>query len=158
MREPTIAWWPGHIPAGVVSLELGTTMDVLPTCLKLAGGTIPDDRVIDGVDLSPVLLEGKPSPRKSVLYYRGTHLMAARLGAYKAHFITQPAYGAGAGQRTEHDPPLLYNLEHDPGEQYNIAADHPDVLEAIAAVVAEHRAKLDVPPSQLEIPLRSGGE
>src|SRR5690606_5121325 len=135
MREPTIAWWPGRVPAGVVSLELGSTLDILPTCVKLAGGTIPDDRVLDGVDLSPVLLEGEPSPRKSMFYYRGTHLMAVRLGAFKAHYITQPAYGPGARERTRHDPPLLYNLEHDPGEQYNIADDHPDVLQAIATLV-----------------------
>jgi arylsulfatase A len=157
MREPTIARWPGRIPAGVVSQELGSTMDIFSTCVTLAGGEVPTDRVIDGVDLSPVLLEGKPSPRTSMLYYRGTHLMAARLGAFKAHFITQPAYGPGAGQRTEHDPPLLYHLEHDPGEQYDVADDHPDVLQAIAQLVAEHRANLEVPPSQLEIPL-SGDE
>jgi hypothetical protein len=38
----------------------------------------------------------------------------------------------------EHDPPLLYNLEVDPGEQYNVAADHPDVIEQINQMVAEH--------------------
>ena len=38
MREPTIAWWPGHVPAGEVCRELGTTMDIFPTSVALAGG------------------------------------------------------------------------------------------------------------------------
>lgn len=156
MREPTIAWWPSRVPAGNVSQELGSTMDIFATCINLAGGKVPSDREMDGLDLSPVLLEGQPSPRNSMFYYRGTHLMAVRLGAFKAHFFTQPAYGPGAGQRTEHNPPLLYNLERDPGERYDVAGDHPDVLEEISALVAEHRATLQAPPSQLEIPLSAG--
>lgn len=153
MREPTVAWWPGRVPAGVVTQELGSTMDIFPTCVALAGGEVPEDRILDGVDLAPVLFDVGPSRRQSMLYYRGTHLMAVRLGPFKAHYFTQPAYGDGANQRAAHDPPLLFHLDHDPGEQFNIADKHPDVLEQIASVVAEHRARLDVPPSQLEIPL-----
>jgi hypothetical protein len=85
-----------------------------------------------------------------VLYYRGTYLMAARLGPWKAHFFTQPAYGPGADKRTAHDPPLLYQLEWDPGEQHDVAADHPEVVSEIAALVARHREMLEVAPSRLE--------
>jgi arylsulfatase A-like enzyme len=156
MRVPTIAWGPGRLAEpGRVSQELGSTMDIFTTCLTLAGVDIPDDRVIDGVDLSPLLLGSGPSPRKSMLYYRGTHLMAARLGPWKAHYITQGAYGEGSRERREHDPPLLYHLGHDPGEQYNVNEQHPQVLAKIDALVKEHRQQLDPPPSQLDIPLTS---
>ena len=153
MREPTIAWWPEHIDAGQVCLDLGCTMDIFTTCIRLAGGHPPEDRIIDGVDLSTVLLGSGDSPRDHMLYYRGTQLMAARLGPWKAHFFTQDAYGSNSRERTAHDPPLLFNLEIDPGERRDVSADHPAVLAEINTLVERHCADLVVPPSQLEIPL-----
>jgi arylsulfatase A-like enzyme len=151
MREPAIAWWPGHIPGGRVTQELGCTMDLFTTFTRLGGGTVPTDRVIDGVDLGPLLLGTGSSPRESMLYYRGQRLMAARKGPWKAHFITQPGYGP---ERPEHhNPPLLFQLEHDPGESQNLAADHSEAIAEIMRLVDDHRATLEVPPSQLEIPL-----
>jgi arylsulfatase A-like enzyme len=150
MRVPALAWWPGSVPPGRVTAGLGNNMDIYTTCLELAGAELPTDRVLDGVDLTPLLFGTGPSPRNSVLYYRGTYLMAARLGPWKAHFFTQPAYGPGADKRTAHDPPLLYQLEWDPGEQHDVAADHPEVVSEIAALVARHREMLEVAPSRLE--------
>lgn len=151
MREPTLAWWPGHIPAGTVSQELGSTMDIYTTSIKLAGGTVPTDRVVDGQDLTPVLLQNGPSPRGELVYYRGTKLMAIRKGPWKAHFITKPAYGREPFQ--EHDPPVLYQLEHDPSEKYDVAKDHPEVIKALKAAAEKHRKTVKPVPSQLEIPL-----
>ena len=102
MREPFLAWWPGTIPAGQTVQDLGCTMDLYTTALKWAGAAIPDDRVIDGQDLTPALLGQGPSPRDDMLYYRGTTLFAVRKGPFKAHFLTQPAYGEGSKQ---HHPP-----------------------------------------------------
>lgn len=140
MREPTVFWGPGHVKPGLIS-DLGTTMDLFTTFSTMAGVKLPHDRIIDGVDLSATLFQRKPSPRKNVLYYRGTELFAARLGDFKAHFITQGEYGQ-FGDREEHDTPLLYNLNHDPGEQFDIAESHPDIIEKINAMVREHRSKL----------------
>jgi arylsulfatase A-like enzyme len=147
MREPGIFWGPGMIKPGIVG-GLGSTMDLFATFSSMAGVPMPDDRIMDGMDLSATLLEGEESPRQSILYYRGQELYAARLGAYKAHYFTQGAYGQFGG-REEHEIPLLYNLSHDPSEQYNIAADHPDVLRDIEAMVAEHRANLKMGEDQL---------
>lgn len=152
MREPSIVWWPGTIPAGRVSAELGTTMDIYATSIALAGGTLPEDRVIDGVDLTACLLEETPSPREQVMYYRGTRLMAVRKGPWKAHFMTQESY-TGNNTLVSHDPPLLYNLEVDPGEHWDVAAEHPEVVEAIEQAAEAHRATVEPVPSQLEIPL-----
>ena len=150
MREPAIAWWPGTISAGSVTQELGTTMDIYTTCLELAGADIPRDRPVDGLDLTPVLRGTGPSPRRTVYYYRGTRLMAVRHGPWKAHFITQSAYGRQ--EPVKHDPPILYHLGHDPSEKRDVARDHPKVIETIERIAAEHRAGVDAPPSQLEIP------
>ncbi len=149
MREPAIAWWPGTIPAGQVSAELGCTTDLLATLCAFAGAQIPTDRTLDSFDLRPLLLGIGESPRKSMLFYRGRQLMAARLGPWKAHFKTQAGYGQPKYE--EHDPPLLYQLEHDPSENHNLADRHADVIEKIRKLVAEHEANLVAPPSQLEI-------
>ena len=126
-------------------------MDVFPTFMSLAEVPIPEDRILDGYDLTPVLSGEGSSGRNSVLYYRGTEIYAARLGVYKAHFITRPEYGAGDTLR--HDPPLLYNLEHDPSEKYDIAEAHPDVLERISRMVEEHKQTVEPVTDQLAIPL-----
>lgn len=148
MREPTVAWWPSKIRARSVSQGLASTMDIFTTALTLAGVPIPEDRVIDGVDLRPVLFETGPSQRETVFYYRGQTLMAVRKGPFKAHLITQPAYGRG--KRVTHDPPVLYHLEHDPSERFDVSQDHPDVIADIQLAIAEHKAALKPLPTQLE--------
>lgn len=148
MREPCIFWGPGNIEPGLVT-EMGSTLDLLPTFSKMAGAALPEDRIIDGVDLSPTLKNLEASPRNSMIYYRGSELFAARLGDYKAHFITQGAYGIN-GERIDHDTPQLYNLSHDPSEKYEIGAGHPEVIEQIQAMVNEHKSKMVMGKDQLE--------
>ncbi len=146
MREPTICWWPGKIKPGIVQ-DMGATMDLYTTILKLAGAKVPSDRVVDGLDLRPALFGTGPSPRKTVFYYRGTELFAVRKGPYKAHFVTQSGYRGD--KPVKHDPPVLYNLEHDPSEKYDIAQDHPDVIADIMKEVEKHRATLKPGEDQL---------
>ena len=142
MREPCIVWWPGRIAAGSVSHGMASTMDVLPTFTKLAGASVqlPEGRVLDGVDMSPILFGEGPSRRSTMFYYRGEQLYAVRSGAFKAHLITQPAYVPGKAER--HDPPLLYNLEHDPSEKYEVGSRHPEVLAAIREEIQRHETGL----------------
>ncbi len=139
MREPTIFWWPGKIRPGVVG-ELASTMDVFTTCITLAGGRPPTDRVIDGVDISPALLGTGSSPRQTMFFYRGTKLYAVRHGQLKAHFTTRSGYGSDKAKT--HDPPLLYHLGHDPGEKFNVAAAHPEVIAQIRKIARAHQKKL----------------
>lgn len=152
MREPSICWWPGTIPAGQVSAELGTTMDIYATSLALAGAKLEDDRIVDGYDLTESLQGKAKSPRDLVYYYRGTKLMALRKGPWKAHFATQESY-TGNNRLNEHDPPVLYNLEVDPSEKWNVADQHPEVIAEIKAAAEAHKETVVPVPSQLEIPL-----
>ncbi len=148
MREPTLFWWPGRIHAGV-QMEMGATMDLLPTFCALAGVAPPNDRILDGYDLSPLLLGGSSTgPRDRVFFWREEKLFAVRVGPWKAHFITQGCYGIGP-KRVEHDTPELYHLEHDPSEKYNVAADHPEVIQQLVAIAQEHRASVEPIENQL---------
>ena len=147
MRVPFIAWWPGSIKPAIVS-DIGSAMDLFVTGLKLAGGAVPTDRVIDGVDLTATLLEGKPSPRDHMLFYRHANLWAVRKGPFKAHFSTPIAYGDFEG--TPHDPPLLFNLGVDPGESYNVAAEHPKVVAELKQLIEAHRRTVEPVENQME--------
>jgi hypothetical protein len=74
--------------------------------------------------------------------------MAARVGPWKAHFLTQDGYGQPSPE--VHDPPLLFNVEIDPSEQYDVAGKHAEVIAEIRQAVAQHVADLQPAPSQLE--------
>ena len=140
MRVPGIFWWPNRIVPDVIP-DIGSSMDLFTTALAVAGGTVPTDRPIDGVDLSPVLFGNGSSPRRTMAYYRMGELFAFRLDAHKVHFVTEGRYTLGP-PRTEHDPPLLFNLNVDPGEQYDVSESQPDVLAEVLEAVAQHQSTM----------------
>jgi len=150
MREPALAWWPGKVPAGKVVSDLASTLDLFATVHHLAGVELPAGRALDSYDLTPLLTGAGSSGRDEMFFYRGTRLMAARVGPWKAHFVTQDAYGPGSQKPTMHPRPLLYQLNEDPSEKNDVAETHPDVLARIAKVVARHQAALVAAPSQLD--------
>nr|XP_033797236.1 N-acetylgalactosamine-6-sulfatase isoform X3 [Geotrypetes seraphini] len=162
MREPAIAWWPGHIPAGQVSHQLSSVMDLFTTALSLAGLQPPHDRTIDGIDLSPVFLQSRVIDRP-IFYYRGNEMMAARVGLYKAHYWTwsnswaqmeqgvdfcpgQNVSGVTTHEQEEHTKiPLLLHLGRDPGEKYPLSvtsAEYQDAMKIISATVEKHKETL----------------
>ncbi|MEZ5962237.1 MAG: sulfatase [Planctomycetota bacterium] len=146
-RVPAIAWWPGHITPGGTCHEMASTLDLFPTLLALAGGTMPSDRVFDGYDLTPVLTGSGSSPRQEMFFYRGSHLFALRVGAQKVHWFTQPGYG---GSATEHEPPLLYRIQLDPGETRPVAKYEGELPPAILDILSTHLAGLEIAPSLLD--------
>ena len=73
-----------------------------------------------------------------MIYYRGQKIYAARKGAFKLHFITQTAYIKDT-KKTNHEQPLLFNLETDPEERFNIASDNPEIVAEIKKMVEEHQ-------------------
>ena len=153
MREPAIVWMPGTIPAGKTSVELASTLDLLPTCCRLAGVEPPRDRVLDGFDMMDRWMgtaENETHPRNAFFYYRGDRLMAVRNQQFKAHFFTQDGYGAGSKQAETHSRPLLYDLGVDPGEQWDVAQQHPDVLKELDQLVRSHRSEMVIAESQLD--------
>jgi arylsulfatase A len=132
-RVPMIARWPGKIPADAVTDEVAATVDMLPTLALLAGGAAPADRPIDGKDIRPLLFGAKDakSPHE---YYLFPHLKGAlRAGNWKFY-----PWAEGADKKkNKTDPPKkgvqLYDLAKDIGETKNVAADHPQVVERLAA-------------------------
>ncbi|MDF7806417.1 sulfatase [Pontiellaceae bacterium B12219] len=136
-RVPSILWAPGRIPAGQVSDEIATTLDILPTFAALAGGTVPADRVIDGHDISDLIhgVPGAESPTKAFYYYVRETLHAVRVGKWKLHVPhAQDEFWKRFyrdGDCIEVTEPMLYDLENDIEETKDVAARHPEVVEEL---------------------------
>ncbi|MBC20984.1 MAG: arylsulfatase [Planctomycetaceae bacterium] len=147
MREPTVFWWPGHIKPAVI-MEVGSTLDLLPTFAGICDARLPSDRTIDGINLKEVLLHGEGDGRRELVYYHGDEVFALREGPFKAHFKTKTEF-VGQQDPVVHDPPLLFNLQHDPAEKYDIASAHPKVVERLLARKRAHEAGVTKVPNQL---------
>ena len=124
MREATVVRWPGKIPAGKDNDELMTAMDLLPTFAKLAGAKIPNDRIIDGKDIWPVLKGESKTPHQSFFYHRGNQLAAVRSGNWKLH-------------TKNGKPSALFDLENDIGEKNNILKRHPAMVQKLNGYMKE---------------------
>jgi arylsulfatase A-like enzyme len=129
MRESTFAWWPGHISAGGVTDAVMGEIDLLPTFVTLAGGTVPTDRPIDGADASKLLLgQSDVSPREAHYYYWLYELQAVRSGPWKLALHPQD-YSLGMKKGgVETEGLRLYNLDTDIGERTDVAAQNPEVV------------------------------
>ncbi len=123
MREPTITWWPGTIPAGTRSNQIVASIDVLPSIASLVGAALPQDRIIDGENSLDVFL-GKPDAvsKHPILYYENEGI---RKGNWKLV--------KGAKNKWE-----LYDLGADLGEQRNVISEHPEVARTLGQALQAH--------------------
>lgn len=137
-REPTLAWWPGHVPAGVTNDTIAKNCDLLPTFVAVAGGSVPATPKIDGRDLSPLLLGKIGSiPDDQFFYYTGRDLEAVREGPWKLALRPQKEgnrFDNKVPADADTSEPRLYNLDADIGERANVAAQHPDVVAHLTTV------------------------
>ena len=162
-RESTIAWWPGKIAARSTSDAVLSEIDVLPTVVRLAGGEIPQDRKIDGLDIWPVLSgQTKASPHEALYYFLWSRLEAVRSGPWKLAIAAQkdgghdesgPGEDSNGGGKKKKDKasieaapeaPHLYNLDQDIGEKSDVAAQHPDVVKRLQDLIARMDADLGI--------------
>ncbi|GAA0879826.1 sulfatase [Algoriphagus jejuensis] len=148
VRVPTVIWGPGNVKPTVVS-KMGSTLDLLPTLSALAGVKMPQDRIYDGFDLSPVLKGEDLSPREEMFYYHGNRLFAVRKGNFKLHFYSNNPIGYPE-KLQELEKPKLYNLAHDPSERYDLIDQHPEVVAEIEALVKIHQSLMVFGETQLE--------
>lgn len=144
VREPTLAWWPGRIAPGSVCDAVAGTIDLLPTAVALAGGTVPAQPVIDGRDLSPLLFgKTKESQREAHYYFAGYNLQAVRQGPWKLAFAAQPqSMGQGTNSDASGKAPRLYNLDQEIGEKTNLADKHPELVAKLQALATKMDAEI----------------
>ncbi|MHC4844208.1 MAG: sulfatase-like hydrolase/transferase, partial [Planctomycetota bacterium] len=129
MRMPCIMRWPTKIPAGTVCSEVAATIDFLPTLASLAGAAAPDDRIIDGKDIWPLMITapGARSPHEAYFYYSENNLEAVRSGQWKLR---------------KTDTVELYNLREDISETNNLADKHPDIVQHLTETMERFDCEL----------------
>ena len=118
LRVPFVVRWPGQIPAGGVSDELVHEMDLFTTFARVAGGTVPDDRVIDGVDQTDFFLGRQAnSNREGIIVYMGNDIWGVKWRNWKINFKEQETVFSAT---LTYGLPRVYNLHKDPGETQNV--------------------------------------
>lgn len=127
MRVPAIAYWPKRVPAGTTPQSVASLLDLLPTIAAINNIPLPNDRVIDGQDITPLLL-GEEMADRPFFYFMNGEIRAYRFGPWK---IKKPFNGELGWLRWLHSGfvaahgPQLFNLAEDPGESTNLKNDHP---------------------------------
>lgn len=149
MRVPCIMRWNNKIPANSVNHMMASTMDLLPTISRLAGGQVPKDRVIDGEDIWSYIsgdADDQELPNRTLFYHRKGVLQAVRNGSWKLHFPHkynhQPEYSEKGKELTgEYEAFIdlsLFNLDEDIGEQNNVADKYPDIVKRLTKLAEAH--------------------
>jgi arylsulfatase A-like enzyme len=153
VRVGAFACWPGTIKAGTVVNEPLHVVDWLPTLTRLAGGKVPEQPVMDGRDIWPVITTGAKSPHEDILLNATPAAGAIRMGKWK--LLENGGLSANhPGQNRKPDQAAkveLFDLEEDPGEQNNLADRHPDLVAKLRARLEEFR-KAAVPARTAEQP------
>jgi arylsulfatase A-like enzyme len=121
-RVPAIAYWPGKIKPGSVTGETVLTMDLFGTMAAMAGAELPKGLKLDGVNILPVLLEGKELPERTVFWRTGRE-GAARKGPWKLLMR--------ARKRKQYGFVGLYNLDNDIGEENNLVDQRPQLFNTL---------------------------
>ena len=141
-RVPAIVRWPGRIPAGVVSNEIVSHLDWLPTFLSAAGDPDVKEKLLadheaagktfrvhlDGYDLVPYLTgETAESPRTEFFYFSDDgDLVALRYDNWKLVFLEQRSPGTlqvWAEPFTPLRVPKVFNLRTDPFERADVTSN-----------------------------------
>jgi len=128
LRVPFIFVWPGRAPAGKVTDEFLTALEIVPTLLAATGAPAPEGVVMDGFDMLPVLRGEMKSPRGEMFWQRRGD-KAARIGQWK---WLESAKGRG-----------LYDLSTDLGESEDLSKEKPEVLEMMREKFAAWRKIMD---------------
>ena len=154
IREPTVMWWPGQIPAGRTCEAIAATVDLMPTLAGLCGGELPD-ATLDGHDIWPLMSGASdisPHDESALGAYVLLHGPGCvRSGRWK--FYPWPE-NKGKGHRQDivpnpsPEPVQLYDIAADIGETSNVAAEHPEVVSRLQAAYDARVADIEATARQ----------
>lgn len=151
IRVPAIAVWPGVLKAGAVVREPLHLVDMYPTLLKLASGSLEQPLPLDGNDAWPTIAEGKPSPHEEILLNVTPYNGAIRCGDWK--LIHNGRLGANyTDPKPSEDTFELFNLADDPYEKNDLSQKNPQKLIELKRRLksyADQAARANIPPNQM---------
>jgi arylsulfatase A-like enzyme len=125
IRVPALIRFPGRIPAGRVSGQVGLTMDLTATVLAVTGTTVPADLRLDGINLLPILAGRSPEVERT-LFWRtnagGHNQRAVRSGDFKLML--------------DGNTMLVFNVRTDLSERQDLAKSRQDVARRLRPLLA----------------------
>jgi arylsulfatase A-like enzyme len=151
VRVPATATWPGVLKAGAVVPKPLHIVDMYPTLIKLAGGSLKQSLTLDGKDAWPTIAEGKPSPHEDILLNVTPANGAIRCGDWK--LVHNGGIGANStGKKADKDVFELFNLTEDPYEKNDLSMKNPQKLRQLKSRLefyAGQAARCNVPPNRM---------
>jgi arylsulfatase A-like enzyme len=151
LRVPTALQWPAQIAPGQQFNQPTSHIDFTPTAVAAAGGQMPTDRSIDGVNLLSALKHTHNSNAKSApqalasrpLFWRDGGLRAVQVDQWKLIHSNKP------------DKDFLFNLQSDPTEKINLASTQSAKLAELKTLLTEHHRGMADPlwPTFIEMPI-----
>jgi arylsulfatase A len=134
IRVPGIFRWPGVVPAGRVTDQVGITMDITATILAVTNAAVPEDLALDGIDLLPIVTGQAPEEART-LYWRTANGSdrAVRSGDWK--LVVQGSQGGR--------PSFVYNVRTDVGERNDMANIRQDVARRLRGLLDEWEAEVN---------------
>lgn len=138
-RVPLIFVWRGKIKPNTVSDAIVSSIDFYPTILQIAGVKPPENHIVDGVSLLPVLFGTGKLEREAIFCHFPHYIPATdtvpgvwvRSGDWK--LIRFFCDGDDQNDRFE-----LYNLREDIGERNNLAEKHPKLVQKLNMLIERH--------------------
>jgi arylsulfatase A-like enzyme len=137
IRVPAIFQWPGRIPSGRTSSQVGIVMDLTATILAVTNSPVPAEARLEGVNLLPFLQQGTTRSERT-LFFRVTgparRQRAVRQGDWKL--------------LVDGNSPLLYNLANDVGERNDLASQRSDIVRKLFPLIGQWEQDVDAEAKQ----------
>jgi len=137
IRVPAIFRWPGQIPAGKTSSQVGIVMDLTATILAVTQSPVPPEARLEGINLLPLLKDGA-QPVERTLFFRYT-LPARRQRAVRQGDWKLMLDGAN---------PMLFNLKDDVGERNDLASRRMDIVRKLFPLIGQWEQDVDAEAKQ----------
>lgn len=132
IRVPAILRWPGTLPAGRVSSQVGITMDLTATILAATGAARPEGPSLEGIDLMPILAGRTPVVERTLFWrtlYANRRQWAVRSGDWKLLVDGESA--------------MVFNLRNDIGERNDLTTGRQDVARRLRPLIAAWEKDVD---------------
>ena len=125
VRSPLFVRWPEKVKAGTVVTRISAAIDLLPTLAAMAGIPLTGETQLDGMNLSPLLVESSGEWPDRMIFSHWGNRISVRTQQY----------------RLDHQG-KLFDLTRDPGQQRDVSSAHEDVSRRLRAAVANWRQEV----------------
>lgn len=131
IRVPTLIRWPGNIPEGQVSPQVGITMDLTASILAITGAPMPPDTKLEGINLFPIIQSSSPAVERTLFWRsgQGSNQRAVRSGDWKLV--------------VEGTVMMLFDVRKDMGERNDVTNQNLDVVARLRPLITEWEKDVD---------------